>query len=83
MYPALTNEAISHYNAALLHNLLICLDTLEKEKFELEYLDDVKQMLDKAKSVKNMDKYFISIEEGIDIQNVVTQIDKILKKNWG
>ncbi len=83
MYPVLTNEAINHYNAALLHNLLICLDTLAKEKFELEYLDDVKQMLDKAKSVKNMDKYFISIEEGIDIQNVVTQIDKILKKNWG
>lgn len=82
-FPNLIEEAVSHYNAALLHNLLICLNTLEKGQLDFSYLDDIKFMIEKAKSVKFMDKYFISLEEGVDIKNVAAQIDNLIKNRGG
>ncbi len=82
-FPNLMDEAISHYNATLLHNLLICLNILEKGQLDFNCLDDIKLMVKKAKTVEFMNRYFISLEEGIDIKNVAAQVDTLVESRNG
>ena len=40
-------------------------------------------MVKKAKTVEFMNRYFISLEEGIDIKNVAAQVDTLVESRNG
>lgn len=73
-FPNLKADAENYYGAYLLHNLLIYYEYINSENASELYLEEIKEMIIKAKKIKHINNYFLISEKSIDIHDLSDEI---------
>jgi len=78
-YPYLKDDAINYYNACLFHNLILYYDYIGSDASGELYLEEIKDMLLRAKELKKITNYFLISEKNVNVGMLLKFIKEKIK----
>ena len=79
LYPNLMNFALNHYNACLLHNLILYYNYLCSPNCDNLYIEEGKEMLKRFEGVQTISDFLLRNEADYDLSSLKLSISKKIK----